>query len=116
MNHDTKSRVCPFCGETLQQGVLYTPSGPGLFFFKEIPLGASWLPLKYLLKIKNNKDAIVLAGPFIRRYTETILQAYSCIQCHYIIHYVVIPFSKPWWSRPRRESAAESAGGQKRGG
>ena len=30
--------------------------------------------------------------------------------------YVVIPFSKPWWSRPRRESAAESAGGQKRGG
>ena len=29
---------------------------------------------------------------------------------------VVIPFSKPWWSRPRRESAAESAGGQKRGG
>lgn len=29
---------------------------------------------------------------------------------------VVIPFSTPWWSRPRRESAAESAGGQKRGG
>lgn len=86
MNRNMDGHICPFCGTTLQKGVLYTPTGPGLFFFKKKPFGVSWLPLQ-LLKIKSNEDAIVLAGPFKRKFTETNLPSYCCMQCKYIIHY-----------------------------
>jgi len=52
--------------------------------------------------------AVILGGVNLMSYRKAPFFHLFC--------YVVIPFSKPWWSRPRRESAAESAGGQKRGG
>ena len=72
-----------------------------------------------MLELINRFDRVIRKYARLLKYEdayEDVVMEFIAFIRKFQIENVVIPFSKPWWSRPRRESAAESAGGQKRGG
>jgi len=104
------------------KGTQYSPTINELYDFQKKDKVVLYDGLVYLAFQDENSTARTLEEAMLNKLLETNVfeklkrSEWKSIRKENKLTFVVIPFSKPWWSRPRRESAAESAGGQKRGG
>lgn len=79
-----KEEKCPYCGMKLDEGILYTSDGPGLFFLPRLPKLHMFLSGHQLCR----KDGcIVLDGVYKTRGHHTAITAYICQSCKVIIHF-----------------------------
>ena len=72
---------CPFCGEEMEQGVLYTENSRGLCFLPPDVFLGCFDTKKSLEK----QGGIVLDGPYRARFNETQLPAQACRKCRKIV-------------------------------
>ena len=72
---------CPFCGEEMEQGVLYTENSRGLCFLPPDVFLGCFDTKKSLEK----QGGIVLDGPYRARFNETQLPAQVCRRCLKIV-------------------------------
>ena len=73
---------CPFCGEEMERGNLYTSGGIGLIY---LPAGKRPSNLLNTAKSVEKKGGIALDGPYYSRFNDTHLPAFSCRTCRKIV-------------------------------
>ena len=76
--------VCPFCSGKVYEGILYTRTGPGLFFLTRLPKMHQFMSAKRLIR---EEGSVVLDGIYQTRVNHTEIKAYICRQCRMVISF-----------------------------
>lgn len=85
---NTRVRKCPYCGNEMERGFVYTFAAPGILFLKKLPKMHGFMTLKMMRK---KEDGIILDGPYWTRFSETKMLAYACRKCCVVI----CPYRRP---------------------
>lgn len=76
-------RKCPYCGNELERGFVYTLGSPGVIFLRGEPIAKHHS--KTLYRLSKEDGSIILDGPYWTRFNETKMLAYVCRKCCIVI-------------------------------
>lgn len=82
-------RKCPYCGNELERGFVYTLGSPGVVFLREELIAKC--NNKTLHRLAKEEGSILLDGPYWTRFNETRILAYACRKCCVVI----CPYRRP---------------------
>ena len=86
---NTRVRKCPYCGNELERGFVYTLGSPGVVFLRgEL---TEKRRNKTLHGLGKEEGSIILDGPYWTRFHETKMLAYACRKCCVVI----CPYRRP---------------------
>lgn len=86
---NTRVRKCPYCGNELERGFVYTLGSPGVVFLRgEL---TEKRRNKTLHSLGQEEGSIILDGPYWTRFHETKMLAYACRKCCVVI----CPYRRP---------------------